>query len=151
MNGRGDPHAPDSPETDPGRIRVLAVHTDDVLTALEARERTRRSTVLRVAPPFSGRKRARLHVEGGEGSYDADSAPLHLSPASFVGDVPEFPTVDETEDDLRERGEYSVERHREAYAAAVDDWREAVRTALLDRIEIETATGAHEVRVAYLG
>jgi len=39
---------------DPGRIRSIAVHRDDVSTALEATLRSDREVVLRVTPPFSG-------------------------------------------------------------------------------------------------
>ena len=151
MSDGEDGSSPDCTSGDPRRIRALAVHTDDVLTALEARERGRRRTVLRVTPPFAGRIRARLHVEGDGTTDDREDAPLHLNPGAFVDDVPPFPTVDETEDELRERGEYSVERHREAHAEAVAGWREAVRESLRDRLPVEAPDGDHEVRVAYLG
>jgi hypothetical protein len=150
MSEQGD-RTPDYPETDPRRIRVVAVHTDDVLTALEARERGRRSAVLRVTPPFSGRIRARIHVEGGEGDYDASGQPLHLDPGSFVDEVPPFPTVDETEDRLRATDSYTVERHREAHEAAVAEWRRALRDHRREELTVETPAGHHRVRVAYLG
>ncbi|MEF8800971.1 MAG: hypothetical protein V5A38_10855 [Halolamina sp.] len=140
---------------DPRRIDTLAVHTDDVLTALEARERGRRPTVLRVLPPFSGRMRARIHVVDGSGQ---DDGAVHFRPGCFVTDRPPYPTVDDTEDELREGGAYSVERHHEAHARAVKGWRETVRTRLRERIELplsETGGPAHEqqlsVRVRYLG
>lgn len=156
-NGRGEASGGgDDPQTelrdsDPRRIRSLAVHTDDVLTALEARERGRTAAVLRVTPPFAGRMRARLHVEGGEGEYDQGESPLHLAPRAFLAGVPPFPTVDATEDELREAGEYSVERHRERHAAAVAEWRETVRGRLRDRIDVRTPNGPHRVAVSYLG
>ncbi len=46
---------------DPRVIRAVAVHADDVVTALEATERGREA-VLRITAPFAGRVRARLHV-----------------------------------------------------------------------------------------
>ncbi|GAA0258711.1 hypothetical protein [Halobaculum roseum] len=58
---------PQSDDSDPAVIRQLAVTADDVLAALEARDRGRREAVLRITPPFSGRMRARLHVAGAEG------------------------------------------------------------------------------------
>jgi hypothetical protein len=143
--------------TDPRRIRSLAVHRDDVLTALEARERGRKPTVLRVLPPFSGRMRARLHVATGEPDPDE----IHVHPATFVADPPGFPHVDETEDRLRERGEYDLDRHREAYERAVARWRETVEERLRDRITLPTASAAddgpettgadYDVTVSYLG
>jgi hypothetical protein len=137
---------------DPTTIRSLAVTVDDVVTALEAGQRADRPAVLRVTPPYAGRMRARLHVVGGEGGYDEGSVPLHVHPAAFVGDgVSSVPTVDETEDELRERGAYSVERHRAFHEEAVDTWRESVRAGLVDRLELDVDSERHVVEVKYLG
>lgn len=148
---------------DPRALRAIAVHADDVLTALEARERGRRRTVLRVTPPLSGRKRARIHVAGGGGEDPQpadDSEPavvpepvraLHVPPRAFVEGVPPFPAVDDTEDELRAAGEYSRERHRERHAEAVAEWRRTAADALVDHVTVATDGGDHEVRVAYLG
>ena len=143
--------------TDPRRIRSLAVHRDDVLTALEARERDRKPTVLRVLPPFSGRMRARLHVATGEPDPDE----IHVHPATFVAEPPAFPQVDETEDRLRERGEYDLDRHREAHERAVARWRETVEDCLRERITLPTSAmdgeepaatdSGQDVTVNYLG
>lgn len=137
---------------DPTTIRSLAVTVDDVVTALEAHQRADKPAVLRVTPPFAGRMRARLHLVGGEGRYDDGAVPLHIHPAAFVDpEVSSVPLVDETEDELRRRDEYSVERHREFHEESVDAWREAVRDGLVDHLEIETASTAHTVDVKYLG
>lgn len=135
---------------DPRRIRSLAVHRDDVVTALEARDRGRKPAVLRVVAPFSGRMRARLHV--------ADTAPsqgeIHVQPSTFVADPPSFPRVDETADRLWEHGSYDVERHREAHGRAVARWRETISERLRDRITLPTGADGddgHEVTVSYLG
>ncbi len=137
---------------DPTTIRSLAVTADDVVTALEAHQRADRPAVLRVTPPFAGRMRARLHVVGGEESYDGDTAPLHIHPGAFVGpEVPSVPSVDDTEDELRRRGEYTVERHREFHGSAVDAWRESVRAGLVDRLELDVGSERHTVEVKYLG
>lgn len=140
---------------DPRRIDSLAIHTDDVLSALEARERGRRLTVLRVLPPYSGRMRARIHVVGGSGQEDGA---LHFRPGCFVTERPPYPTVDDTEDELRARGEYELERHRDAHARAVDDWRDTVRARLRKQIELSLpGTGRCDqqqqltLRVRYLG
>lgn len=137
--------------TDPKTVRVLAVTTSDVLSALEANERRGRAVVLRVTPPFAGRMRARLHRRGGEGDYDGSVRPIHVPPERFVDVTPPFPTVDETEDELRAEGSYTRERHRERHAAAVDAWRETVRASLAERVTVETPEGLHDVRVSYLG
>lgn len=133
------------------RIRSLAVHVDDLLTALEARERVGRPAVLRVTPPFAGRMRARLHVVGGEGRYVGEDRPIHVPPGAFVEDIPSFPSVDDTEDELRAEGEYSVERHHEAHERVVAEWRETVGGRLREHVAVKTEHGPHEVRVSYLG
>lgn len=137
---------------DPTVIRVLAVTTDDIVTALEANERQGADAVLRVTPPFSGRMRARLHLDGTESEY-SDPAPLHVDPTRFVGTVPAFPSPDDTEDELRSDPEetYSPERHRKRHEAAVEAWREHVREAVLSEATIGTAVGDHDVRVSMLG
>ncbi|WP_233560584.1 hypothetical protein [Halobellus sp. Atlit-38R] len=178
-NGTGeDPSRPlssadsASSATDPHRIRSLAVTTADVVDGLEAASRSQRAVVLRVTPPFSGRMRARIHdagivgpdeeaasssetdavaVDSESGSDDAPS-PIHFAPERFVADPPSYPTVDDTEDELRASGiPYTRERHRERHQEAVDEWREQVRERLVEEVTLETATGPHTVSVSYLG
>jgi len=138
---------------DPTVVRSLAVHADDVVSALEANAARDAAAVLRVTPPFNGRMRARLHLAGGEGAYDTDPEPIHVPPERFVTeDAPPYPTPDETEDALREReGEYTPERHREFHAERVEDWRASVRAHLVERTTLPTPEGAHEVSVLTLG
>lgn len=137
---------------DPTVVHVLAVTTDDIVSALEANVRRDADAVLRITPPFSGRMRARLHLEGAEQEYD-DPSPIHLQPERFVAEPPPFPSPDETEDELRSDPEetYSPERHRDYHEAAVEAWRSEVRDALLEETTIPTSTGPHAVRVALLG
>jgi hypothetical protein len=137
---------------DPASIRSIAVTAEDVISAVEAAERGRERVVLRITPPFYGRMRARIHLEGGEGEYDGDVAPIHLGPEAFVDDdAPAYPDVDETEDRLRERGEYDVETHREAHEAAVEEWRTALRQHVVDAVTLQTADGSHRIDVKLLG
>lgn len=135
---------------DPTAIRSLAVHADDVLAALEANARRDAGAVLRVTPPFSGRMRARLHLEGRGREYD-DPEPLHVPPDRLVAGLPPFPTPDDTEDALRARGEYTPERHRERHERAVDGWRRATRARLREVATIDTLAGEHRVSVSILG
>jgi hypothetical protein len=135
---------------DPTVIRSLAVTREDVVRALELRERGGRRGVLRVTPPFAGRMRARLHVEGTEGDY-GDPAPLHVDPARLVRDPPPFPSVDAAEDRLRERGRYSVEAQRERHARAVAGWRRTVGARVAEEATVATPAGPHRVAVAVLG
>jgi hypothetical protein len=141
---------PDVPSDDPTAVRTLAVRTDDVVTALEANERRDAGAVLRVTPPFAGRMRARLHVEG-ERDYDPPE-PLHVRPERLVGSVPPLPTPDDTEDAIRSDPEttYSRERHRERHERAVERWRAAVRDAVVGTATVETPSGPHEVAVTTL-
>ncbi len=135
---------------DPTEMVSIAVTAQDVVTALEATRRGGRRTVLRVTPPFSGRMRARIHVEGGEGIY-GDVRPVHVDPERLVdASLPAYPEVDETGDELRESGSYSTAAHREHHADAVAEWRSAVPDAIVDRVELETPAGPHQVAVKVL-
>lgn len=120
----------ESDNRDPSVIRQLAVTTDDVLAALEARDRGRREAVLRITPPFSGRMRARIHVAGAEGAYgsDGDAEPVHVDPRAFLPD--EFPRFPGT---------------------GADSWRSAARESLQEQIEVDSSNGPLTVRVRYLG
>jgi hypothetical protein len=169
---------PDADATSPTRIRSLAVTTTDVVDALEARVRRQRRIVLRVTPPFSGRMRARIHDAGvvdeadtetsadhdagPNAEYDTEAgadhdaghsaaSPLSLPPERFVDAPPAYPTVDETEDELRASATtYTRERHQNRHREAVEAWREAVRERLVDSVTIPTETGPHTVTVSYL-
>ena len=164
----------DSPPSsmDPRRISSLAVTESDVVDALEAAARGDREIVLRVTPPFSGRMRARIHdagiVDTGDDSGaasggtagppdDADrssdaAAPVYVPPERLVADPPTYPTVDDTEDELRASSTpYTTERHRERHQAAVEAWRTRVRERLVEEVTLSTETGSTTVSVAYLG
>lgn len=137
---------------DPTVVRVLVVTTEDVVAALEANERRDADAVLRITPPFSGRMRARLHLDGTESEYD-EPEPIHVPPERFVGSIPAFPDPDETEDELRSdpETEYTPERHRKHHEKAVEIWRGQVRDAFLGETTIQTPAGQLTVRVATLG
>jgi hypothetical protein len=137
---------------DPTDIRSIAVTADDLVSALEATERGGRDAVLRVTPPFSGRMRARLHVEG-TAQYD-DPPPIHIQPTTLLADsTPDYPTPAETETRLREDPDvqYSRERHHDRHAEAVAEWRDAVRTHVVEATTIDTPGGPHEVTISLLG
>lgn len=133
--------------TDPTAITRIAVTADDVVTALETNWRSDRHTVLRITPPFSARMRARLHRRVPDDDGDA----VHVEPSALVADPPAYPHPDETADRLREAGTYTTERHHDHHAEAVEAWREAVRDAFVDAVELSTPAGPHRVGVAYLG
>ncbi|WP_123620860.1 hypothetical protein [Halorubrum sp. CSM-61] len=144
----GDPSGTGGPD----RIRSIAVHRDDVATALEATLRSDREVVLRVTPPFSGRMRARIHaVDGGdeEGSGGDGPAPIHVDPRDLVSDVPPYPEVDET---MAENPDADVETRRKRHTDAVESWREAVRESVVDGVELDVGDErAVEVDVTALG
>ncbi|MDZ7747060.1 MAG: hypothetical protein U5K28_11340 [Halobacteriales archaeon] len=134
----------------PLAIDRVVVHTDDIVTAVEANVRRDAGAVLRITPPFSGRMRARLHLDGQEADY-GDPQPVHIDPAQLVAELPAFPTPDDTEERLREAGDYSVEQHREAHTEAVAGWRRELATSIVESTTIDTVEGSHEVTVVTLG
>lgn len=137
---------------DPTRIRSIAVTVDDAVTALEARERGGRRTILRITPPFYGRMRARLHLEGAEGTYDGDVDPIHVAPTElFDDDAPAYPEVDETADRLGSADDYTTDELRDRHVEVVDRWREAVRDYVVDSVTLDTPSGPHTVDVKRLG
>lgn len=153
----------DSPPSGaPGRIRSIAVHREDVATALEATLRSDREVVLRVTPPFSGRMRARLHALGAgavsaptddnDGGPDkTDPAPVHVDPRDLVSAVPPYPEVDET---TAEHTDADIETRRDRHTEAVESWREAVRESVVGAVELDAVGRGGdpvEVDVAALG
>jgi hypothetical protein len=143
--------APD--RTDPAAIESIAVLAQDLIAALEANRTTGRTAVLRVTPPFSGRMRARLHVDRGE-SYDTDPRPRHVTPAALLAeDAPTYPRPADTEDELRADpdAEYTVDRHRDRHESAVAAWRSEVLDAVRDGATVETPSGSTTVAVHVLG
>lgn len=134
--------------TDPTVIRSIVVTVDDVVTAVEA-ARSGKQSVLRITPPFSGRMRARLHLDR---SRD-DPESIHIDPQSLLdADAPSHPTPAETEDRLRaSEREYSIDTHQEYHVETVREWRETVRDFIVDSVTIETANGPHTIDVKPLG
>ena len=138
-------------DDDPSVIRSIAVTAGDVVAALEHnRTRRDRRAVLRITPPFNGRMRARLHVESGE----EPGGSIHLDPERLVAaDRPSYPRAEETEDRVREEleGEYSTDRHYEIHVEAVREWREALKGAIVDEVDIDAPGGPHRIEVKRLG
>jgi hypothetical protein len=142
-----------APAGDYRDVRSIAVHAEDVVSAIEANRSDGPRTVLRVTPPFDGRMRARLHVEH-EGEYAGDDpVPIHVAPSRLVADPPARPTPDGTADRLRadSSAAYSVEAHHERHTAAVAAWREALAGSIVDSVTLDGADGPHRVGVTVLG
>lgn len=140
---------------DPTVIRVVAVHADDVVTALEATEQGREA-MLRITAPFAGRVRARLHlVQATEPADDGRGgpAPIRIPPRDLVtADAPAYPQVDDTDPSVADStDEYDVEAHHERHTAAVAAWREHVREHVTDSVALDTTAGPHRVTVSVLG
>ncbi|OYR51992.1 hypothetical protein [Halorubrum sp. Ea8] len=143
-----------------GRIRSIAVHREDVASALEATLRSDREVVLRVTPPFSGRMRARLHAvdhgtageeAGGSETSERDGdspTPIHVDPRDLVAEVPPYPEVDET---AAAHPDADIETRRERHAEAVEAWRERVRGSIVDAVELEVDGETRAVDVTALG
>lgn len=139
---------------DPTVVRSVAVAAEDIVAALESSRRSGRDAVLRLTPPFSGRMRARLHVESGAEAYHEEPTPVHVDPEALVAaSAPDYPTPAETGDELRADPDetYTHERHRERHAEAVEEWRSAVTDHVAERLTLPTADGPHEVAVTLLG
>lgn len=137
---------------DPTVIRSIAVTSQDLVAAVETNRTTPKQAVLRLTPPFSGRMRARLHVEGGE-EYD-EPRPIHVEPAVLLADdAPAYPRPADTEAEIRRDPSlsYTVERHHERHTAAVEAWRTELVEAVRSRATIETPAGPREVSVSLLG
>lgn len=138
----------------PARIRSIAVHRDDVASALEATLRSDREVVLRVTPPFSGRMRARLHArdagsaDSTPGESDDSPTPIHVDPRDLVAEVPPYPEVDET---AAAHPDADVETRRELHAEAVESWRERVKESVVSVVEIAVGDATREVDVTALG
>lgn len=141
---------PESP--DPTSIHTIVVTLEDLVSALELRLTSEKEAVLRVTPPFSGRMRARLHVEL-EAEYSHQPRPVHIDPETLVTGLPPYPRPAETEDELRADPdwEYSVEAHREYHARAVEQWRDQVPATIGAETAIETPDGPTTVTIAVLG
>ena len=88
----------------------------------------------------------------GDSAEETDASPIHIPPARFVADPPAYPTVDDTEDELRASATlYTTERHRKRHQTAVEAWREAVRERLVESVTLDAGDGQTAVSVAYLG
>jgi hypothetical protein len=137
---------------DPETIRSLAITAEDVVAAAETNRTSDRTAVLRVIPPFSGRMRARLHVRVHDEPAEPDA--IHIPPATLLGEsTPDYPRPAATKDELRSDPdtEYTVERHRERHEAAVQEWRDALTDAIVERATIVTEESSTEVTVHVLG
>lgn len=138
------------PSDDPTTITEIVLDATDLVTALEASERRDRAATLRITPPFSGRMRARLHVD--QAPPPTDPEPVIVSPQALVGDgCPDPPSPDDVEDEIRAApdDDYSVERHRERYQAALREWRRDVPQHVVDATTLPGYS--HRVTVTVLG
>jgi len=142
-----------SDPAEPTAVESIAVSASDLVAALEANRTTSRTAVLRITPPFSGRMRARLHVDQGD-LYTTEPRPLHVAPAALLADdAPDYPRPADTEDELRTDPDatYTVDRHRDRHEEALAAWRSEVLDAVQDVAMVETPSGPTAVAVHVLG
>ncbi|GAB7008612.1 hypothetical protein [Halorubrum trueperi] len=151
----GNPPDPAAGSSGPGRLRSIAVHREDVASALEATLRTDHEVVLRVTPPFSGRMRARLHSVDdaaparANADEEAGPEPICIHPRDLVADVQAYPEVDET---AAKHPDADVETHRRVHGEAVEAWRERVRDSIVESVALDVDDGPdREVDVNALG
>jgi hypothetical protein len=143
--------SPDS--SDPSVVSLIAVALEDVIAALETNATTSKQAVLRLTPPFSGRMRARLHVDQGK-PYEPGPTPVQVPPERLLADdAPGYPRPADTEDALRADPDeaYTVERHRERHAEAVAAWRQSTPEAIRDEVSLQAPDGPQQVIVTTLG
>jgi hypothetical protein len=140
-----------SPASDPSVVRSIAVTVEDVVTALEMNHTSEKQAVLRITPPFSGRMRARLHVD--TTSYTGETEPLHIPPERLVADPPPYPRPADTEDRLRNdpEEEYTVDRHHDVHTREVTAWRDAVSETITDQVTVTIDDTPQTVSVTTLG
>ncbi len=132
---------------DPQVIDSIAVTIEDVVAALEANRSANRGAVLRITPPFAGRMRARLHIDGSEGTYDSEIQPIHLNPERLVEAVPAYPTADDTADLTDD----DLQAHRRRHTDRVAEWRTTVRQRLCEETTVSHNGKTLELRVLHLG
>jgi hypothetical protein len=88
---------------------------------------------------------------GDDGPSPAGDRAVHVDPASLFPDAPAYPEADETAARLRADGTYDPDRHYEAHAERVAEWRRSVREARAESVTLDTASGPHRVSVRWLG
>ncbi|GAB3676675.1 hypothetical protein [Halopiger thermotolerans] len=143
-------------ESDPTRIRSLAVSPEDAVNAYAYGQENPGEAVLRVTPPFHGRMRARIHV------YRVDDTPVtgavHVSPEDVIDDdvLAAYPHLEDefadlATDSVEELDDADAERLRKRHAEAVEEWQERAETAVAETVTLETDDGPHRVEVKRLG
>lgn len=138
---------------DPTVISTIVVTADDLTSALEMNRTSPEHAVLRMTPPFSGRMRARVHVELDD-EYDQQPAPIHVEPRALVAEsLPAYPRPADTEDELRSDPdrEYTVDQHHEYHASVVAEWRQQVPDAVESSVTVTTTAGQTTADVSLLG
>lgn len=93
---------------------------------------------------------ARMSRTGGQGHGGHE--PLYVEPEQLVTDPPEYPQPADTRAELLADPEtaYTVERHHEHHARAVEEWRESVPGCICDRSTLDTPDGPTDVTVRTL-
>ncbi|MFC6718680.1 hypothetical protein ACFQGT_15685 [Natrialbaceae archaeon GCM10025810] len=123
-------------DRDPSTIRSLAVSAGDVVDAYAYNRENPGTAVLRVTPPFHGRMRARLHVYRVDDSRMTGA--IHVDPDDLLDDevTRAYPTLETALDDASIDAE-ETERLRQRHSAAVGEWRDRAREAIVDTVPLE--------------
>lgn len=95
-----------------------------------------------------GKSTSRADGQGGHGGY----GPLYVEPEQLVTDPPEYPQPTDTRAELLADSEtdYTVERHHEYHAKAIEEWRESVLGCICDQSTLDTPDGPTDVTVRTL-
>ena len=148
-------------ESDPSRIRSLALSREDVIDAFAYNRENPATAVLRVTPPFHGRMRARLHVSNERSAEtvwrDGATGSIHIEPKSLLEQdvVDAYPVFEELYASMNksEGNGGSVSEVHEHYERRLEEWRQVARNRVLDVVVLEgdgTDT-LHRIDLKWLG
>ena len=148
-------------ESDPSRIRSLAVSREDVIDAFAYNRENPATAVLRVTPPFHGRMRARIHVSNELSAQtvwrDGATGSIHLEPESLleqevVDSYPVFEQVYASMNESESVGESGTDVH-EHYERRLKEWRQSARNRVLDEVELvgDGSDTLHRIDLKWLG
>ena len=132
-------------ESDPSRIRSLAISREDLFDAFVYNRENPTTAVLRVTPPFHGRMRARLHVSNERATTnvwrDPVTGSIHFEPESLLEQevVDAYPVLEEiyASMDESDRAGETVSDVHEQYDRRLEEWRKSARSRVLDEVKLE--------------
>jgi hypothetical protein len=140
------------------QIETIVVDADDIVETIRRNARDRdeqRKHVLRVSPPFEGRKRAKPHVSDDHAHYPSEMnpKPIHIWADAFHDTEFGYPETWEVHEAAMEQdgvdniADVSDETLEECWDVHIEVWESEVRASLVDEVtfQIGTADGLTDV------